>query len=91
MEQSLEIQKRVLGDEHCDTLWSMNILANSYLKLDRIQETLGLTQLVLGVQKRVLGDGYPDVFLSMSGLATSYSYLGQHQVIFQLLVIFFVY
>lgn len=56
----------------------MNILANSYLKLDRIQETLGLTQLVLGVQKRVLGDGYPDVFLAMSGLTTSYSYLGQH-------------
>lgn len=71
MEQSLEIQKRVLGEEHCDTLWPMNILANSYLKLDRIQETLGLTQLVLGVQRRVLGDGYPDVFLSMSGLATS--------------------
>ena len=36
--QTIELQKRILGDEHPDTLRFMNGLAKSYFNLDQYQE-----------------------------------------------------
>jgi len=38
--QTLELRKRILGDEHPATLRSMNGLATSYSYLDQYQEAM---------------------------------------------------
>lgn len=61
-QQTLEIRKRVLDDEHPDTLQAMNNIASSYLTLGRYQEALELDKKALEVRKRVLGDEHSDTF-----------------------------
>ncbi|MCJ1255882.1 Kinesin light chain 3 [Lignoscripta atroalba] len=78
-EQVLKVRKRILGDEHPDTLKSMNNLACSYSDLGQRQEALKLSEQVLKVSKRILGDEHPDTLTSMNNLANSYSDLGQRQ------------
>ncbi len=59
----------MLGDEHPDTLRSMNGLANLYADQGRYDEAEALVLETLEIQKRVLGDEHPDTLTSMSGLA----------------------
>jgi len=72
LEKALEIRKRVLGDDHPDTLRSMNNLAFLYMRQGRYAEAEPIFRKALASQRRVLGDDHPDTLLSMNNLAWQY-------------------
>jgi hypothetical protein len=78
------VWKRTLGDEHPDTLTSMNNLALRYSDVGRTKEALQLTEETLTVRKRTLGDEHPDTLTSMSNLALSYWDVGRTKEALQL-------
>jgi UDP-2,3-diacylglucosamine pyrophosphatase LpxH len=75
--QVMETRKRVLGDEHPDTLTSMANLALTYRNQGRWKEAEGLFVQVMETCKRVLGDEHPNTLTSMSNLALTYSNQGR--------------
>lgn len=74
--QTLEVQKRILGDEDPITLWSMSGLAGSYHNLGQNQEGMDSSRQTVELQKRILGDKHPNTLLSMGCLAGLYYNLG---------------
>ena len=78
-EKVLEARKRILGEEHPDTLLSMGNLARSYSDLGRRQDAVELEEKVLEARKRTLGEEHPDTLRTMGNLAVSYSDLGRRQ------------
>jgi tetratricopeptide (TPR) repeat protein len=78
-EKVVEAMNRTLGEEHPDTLTSMNNLAISYSDLGRRQEAMELKEKVVEASKRTLGQEHPDTLSSMNNLANSYSDLGRRQ------------
>jgi DNA polymerase III delta prime subunit len=75
--QVMETRKRVLGDEHPDTLISMNNLASTYRDQGRSNEAEELEVQVMQTRKRVLGDEHPDTLTSMANLALTYRNQGR--------------
>jgi non-specific serine/threonine protein kinase/serine/threonine-protein kinase len=71
-ERALELRRRVLGDNHTDTLTSMDSLANSYTRQGKYAQAEALHARVLEVRRRVLGEEHPETATSMLGLATDY-------------------
>jgi serine/threonine protein kinase/tetratricopeptide (TPR) repeat protein len=69
---AVEIRQDVLGEEHPDTLNSMNNLANLYWSQNRYDEAEPLHLETLETQRRVLGDDHPDTLNSMNNLANLY-------------------
>jgi hypothetical protein len=65
----METSKRVLGQEHPETLSSMNNLASTYWDQGRWKEAEELGVQVMETRKRVLGQEHPDTLSSMSNLA----------------------
>lgn len=68
-EQALAIDLRVHGDEHPDTLTSMNNLAATLRAQGDLMSARDLEEHVLAVRRRVLGDDHPDTLTSMNNLA----------------------
>jgi hypothetical protein len=56
----METRKRVLGEEHPDTLTSMNNLALTFKDQGRNDDALKLMTECLSLSKRILGDSHPD-------------------------------
>ncbi|KAF8195144.1 P-loop containing nucleoside triphosphate hydrolase protein [Mycena galopus ATCC 62051] len=79
LEEMLEKQKQLLGDNHPDTLRTMSNLANTYSSLGEHQKAEELNVTVLEKQKQLLGDNHPDTLHTMGNLASTYSGLGEHQ------------
>ncbi|KAH8727406.1 kinesin light chain 3 [Phaeosphaeriaceae sp. PMI808] len=77
--QVMQTWKRVLGDEHPDTLTSMANLASTYSKQGRSREAEGLQVQVMQKRRRVLGAEHPSTLLSMGDLASTYSNQGRWQ------------
>lgn len=73
----LESCKRILGDEHPDTLDSMGNLATTYWSQGRLVEAEGLELQVLESRKRILGNEHPDTVLSMGNVAATYWHRGR--------------
>ena len=65
----METRKRVLGEEHPDTLDSMANLASTFSNQGRWRETEELEVQVIKTRKRVLGEEHPDTLTSMNNLA----------------------
>ena len=76
-EEVLTLRKSLLGDDHSDTLTSMNGLAIQYSKAGRLTEALQLMEEVLTLRKSILGKEHPDTLTSMNGLAIQYSKAGR--------------
>lgn len=72
LKATLEIRKRLLGDEHEQTLTSMNDLPALYIHQGRYVEAETLFLASLETHKRVLGDDHPDTLITMHNLATTY-------------------
>jgi Tetratricopeptide repeat/NB-ARC domain len=73
-QQCLEECRRRLGDEHSDTLTSMNNLAQTLSRQGDYVRARQLQEQVLEVSRRVLGEEHPDTLTSMGNLAqTLYS------------------
>ncbi|KAF4626630.1 hypothetical protein G7Y89_g11531 [Cudoniella acicularis] len=65
-------KKRVLGQEHPDTLTSMANLASTYRNQGRWKEAEDLDVLVMETRKRVLGQGHPSTLTSIANLASTF-------------------
>ena len=70
--QVLEIRKRVLGEEHPNTLTSMGNLASTYADQGRWKEAEELGVQGLEARKRVLGEEHSDTLTSIANLASTY-------------------
>jgi hypothetical protein len=71
-------QRRVLGEEHPDTLTNMHNLARLYDGLDRPREAERIYLETIRSRRRVLGDLHPTTILSVSRLAALYQKEGQY-------------
>ncbi|KAJ7907866.1 hypothetical protein B0H13DRAFT_2017973 [Mycena leptocephala] len=74
---ALETHKRILGDNHPDTLMAMANLAVTYRFLGQLKNAAELEDLVLKTRKSLLGDNHPDTLTAMANLAATYRELGQ--------------
>jgi tetratricopeptide (TPR) repeat protein len=83
-ERVVEARKRKLGEEHPDTLASIDSLARSYNELGRRQEAMELREKVFEARRRILGEEHLDTLLSKGSLARSYNFLGGGQEAIQL-------
>ena len=70
--QVMEISKRVLGEEHPDTLTSMANLASTYQNQGRWKEAEELEVQVMKTSKRVLGEEHPFTLTWMVNLAFTF-------------------
>ncbi|KAF8193480.1 hypothetical protein K438DRAFT_1969385 [Mycena galopus ATCC 62051] len=68
----MERRKRVLGEEHPDTLTSMGNLASTYWSQGRWKDAEALQVVVMEMRKCVLGEEHPDTLTSMNDLASTY-------------------
>jgi len=66
----VDIQRRVLGEEHPNMLLSMNGLAVLYERQQKIAQAEALYTKVIAVQRRILGPQHPDTMNTMKNLAT---------------------
>ena len=67
-----DMQKRVLGLEHPQTLSSMDLLALTYSRMNRLDDAEKLNVQVLETRKRVLRPEHPHTLNSMNNLAGIY-------------------
>ena len=68
-EEAREIRLEILGEEHPDTLTSMNNLAATLEAQGDAEGARRLQEQVLEVRRRVLGEEHPDTLTSMGNLA----------------------
>jgi hypothetical protein len=65
----MQTRKRVLGDEHPDTLTSMANLAFTLQSQARPEEALALIERCFQLRQRVLGERHPDTKASLHMLS----------------------
>jgi serine/threonine protein kinase/tetratricopeptide (TPR) repeat protein len=78
LERSLEIRRRVLGEEHPDTLFSVTNLAALYMARGQYAKAEPLYVQTLDIRRRALGEEHPFTLLSMNNLATLYADQSQY-------------
>ncbi|RAX22635.1 MULTISPECIES: tetratricopeptide repeat protein [unclassified Actinomyces] len=69
---AVELQTRVLGPDHPDTLASRGILAGAYESAGKVEESISLFEQVLQDRLRILGPDHPDTLTSRNNLAYAY-------------------
>ena len=73
----MEMSKRVLGEEHPDTLARIANLALTFSHQGRWKEAEELQVMVMEMSKRVLGKEHPDTLARIANLALIFSHQGQ--------------
>ena len=68
----MEVMRRVLGEEHPDTLTSMSNLATTYHEQGRWKEAQELALQVLEKRNKVLGDNHPTTLATAAFICTRY-------------------
>lgn len=81
----LEARRRVLGEEHPDTITAMANLASTYRDQGRWKEAGELFVKVLEASRSVLGEEHPYTIRAMANLAHTKRDLGQNDVAFDLM------
>jgi hypothetical protein len=76
LRRSGELRERTLGEEHPDTLASMNNLASTLSAQGDLPGARALQERVLEARRRVLGEEHPDTLASMNNLALTLSAQG---------------
>ena len=76
--QVLNARKKILGEEHPDTILAIENLASTYSDLGKYTEAENLRIQVLDVRKKILGEADPHTILAMENLASTYSDLGKY-------------
>ena len=76
-EQALAGYRLVLGDDHPDTLTSMDNLAVTRGNLGDLDGARELHEQALTARRRVLGDDHPDTLTSMNNLAETRQAVGE--------------
>jgi len=72
LQQALTGYRRVLGDNHPNTLTSVNNLAAAYQTAGDLDRAIPLYEQALADSRRVLDDDHPDTLNSVSNLAGAY-------------------
>jgi tetratricopeptide (TPR) repeat protein len=70
--QAVKINTEILGDDHPDTLTTMDNLALTYGDQGRTAEAAALHEEVLEKSRRILGDDHPATLTTMNNLASTY-------------------
>ena len=78
VERGIEIQRRVLGPEHPDTLRSMYRLSCILRDGGHLAEAEKLSRETLEIQRRVVGLDHPNTLESMANLAVVLTYEGHY-------------
>jgi len=78
LEMAFILRQKVLGEEHSDTLVSMNNLAFTYRSRGRYDDAKPLFQQSYEARKRLLGREHPATLTSMANLASLYESMGQN-------------
>jgi serine/threonine protein kinase len=76
-EQALNIRRRELGDDHPDTLTSMNDYARSLRVIGRLSDALPIYQQVLQRRRQVLGVDHLETISSLNNYATALEAMGR--------------
>lgn len=66
--RALELRRRVLGDEHRDTLTAMLNLAVTLRKARRLDESEAVLRPCLEISRRVLGEEHPETVRAIQNL-----------------------
>ncbi len=77
LERARELQVATLGEEHPDTLASMNNLALLYQAEGKFDKAESLLKRTLETKRRVLGDEHPDTLMSLNNLGWYYKERGR--------------
>lgn len=72
LRETVEIQRRVLGDEHPETRRSMNNLANTYRSQGQYDELVALREEILEISRRRFGDEHRETVTAMRFLGGAY-------------------
>jgi Tetratricopeptide repeat len=75
--KSMKVRKKLLGEEHNNTLSSMAMVALAYNLEGRWKEAKELQVQVMETSARVLGAEHPDTLTSMANLASTYRNQGR--------------
>ena len=67
--QMMKTRKRLLGDEHPDTLTSMHNLAHTLHSQDRREEALTMMERCFQSRQRILGSQHPYTRSSLKALS----------------------
>ena len=78
LEEAIEINRSVLGEDHPDTLFTMNDLATLHYRESRLDLAESMHSDTLSRRRRVLGDDHPRTLASMNNLAAVYWDLRRH-------------
>jgi hypothetical protein len=78
-EDTVARYRRVLGDDHPDTLTSANNAAVDLRALGEYQRACALDEDTLTRYRRVLGDDHPHTLATADNLAVDLSALGEHE------------
>jgi tetratricopeptide (TPR) repeat protein len=76
---AIEIQEKLLGPEHPDTLRSRNLLALTLFYQGAYATAEGMNRQVLDSRKKVLGPGHPDTLMSVNNLAAVLNARGKYK------------
>ncbi|KFY18198.1 hypothetical protein V492_00079 [Pseudogymnoascus sp. VKM F-4246] len=76
--QALDLWKRLLGEEHPDTIQSMANLASTWQQQGRSNDAEQLMLQVLDLRKSMLGEEHPDTILAMANLASTWRQQGRY-------------
>jgi tetratricopeptide (TPR) repeat protein len=77
--QTLEVTKRLLGEDHLSVAVSLNNVALLYEAQGRYEEAEPLFLQTLEVTKRLLGEDHPDVAIGLNNLAYLYESQGRYE------------
>ena len=75
-EECLAKRKRVLGEDHPDTLTSLNNLAGLFESMGDYDRALPMYEECLAKRKRVLGEDHPSTLASLNNLAVLFNTMG---------------
>jgi len=78
VERALDLRHRILGEEHPDTLATMNELATLYRDQGKYPQAERLFTKVLEVRRRALGEEHPDTLATINDLAVLYRRQGKY-------------
>src|SRR5579871_6668798 len=85
LENSLEVSRRLLGDEHPDVLQVMRSLATKYLRSGRDIEAAELFTETVNKMKRVWSGDHMETLITLHGMAISYEALRRKKEVSEIL------
>lgn len=77
VENVLQARKRILGEEHAYTLWSVNDLSKIYVEVGRTDEAVAILENIVPIVARTLGEDHVGMALTRSNLARAYFLSGK--------------